>query len=84
MNLPLIDKYLLSSSLDISLTSYLFWKPTVYYQNMVSSSVLSNQIYVGPDGTYDFSFNFLRVDWTRRVSITVQCNFDFALFPNDY
>jgi hypothetical protein len=25
----------------------------------------------------------IRIDWVKKISLTVKCKFDFSLFPND-
>lgn len=35
------------------------------------------------EGTF-LSLLLSRIDWVRKVALTVKCGFDFSLFPNDH
>eukprot|EP00347_Sterkiella_histriomuscorum_P019697 403340633 len=72
--LPEITPYHKSHWIDLQTSNDLIWKPHHSYVNQVGMEVQSEQFYLYASGL---------VDWVRKVSLTVKCQFDFSLFPND-
>jgi Neurotransmitter-gated ion-channel ligand binding domain len=74
-NISSISAYHKSHWIDLQTSNDLIWKPTHSYVNQVLMEVESEQVYLYSNG---------EIDWLRKVALTVKCNFDFSLYPNDH
>jgi len=73
MNISSITQYHREKWIDLETSNYLIWKPSISYQNEVNQKVESEQFYLYPG----------YINWVRKMALTVKCNFDYTLFPND-